>query len=73
MVLEQRLSRKIRDENTENEITTDNEKISIRCDDFAIISFLGFFDVRSRVEPNSRLTVENYYRHAIRETHNDVP
>lgn len=44
VVLEQRLSRKIRDENTENEITTDNKKISIRCDEFAIISFLGFFD-----------------------------
>lgn len=43
VVLEQRLSRKIRDENTENEITTDNKKISIRCDEF-IISFLGFFD-----------------------------
>ena len=73
-VSEGRLSREAKDKNAENEITSDNKKMTIRYDGvcYYLIPRHYFSSTRSRVEPNGRLTVENYYRRAIRGTHNDV-
>lgn len=47
--------------------------MAIRCDEFAIISFLDFFFLHAFTSGTANTArTDNYYSHAIRETHNNV-